>query len=45
MYKPIALPTLLYGSESWTLNKRQESHMQPVEMRFLRAVKGCSTKR
>ena len=32
----MALPTLLYGSENWTLSKGQASCIQAAEMRFLR---------
>ena len=32
-YKMMALPTLLYGSENWTLTKAQTSHIQPANMR------------
>ena len=41
IYKTVAMLTLLYGSESGVFTKRQETHMQAVEMKFLRAVKGC----
>ena len=33
-YKMMALPTLLYGSENWTLIKGQASGIQASEMRF-----------
>ena len=36
----MALPTLLYGSENWTLTKGQASRIQAAEMRFLRHVAG-----
>ena len=36
----MALPTLLYGSENWTLTKGHASRMQAAEMRFLRDVAG-----
>ena len=32
------LPTLLYGCESWTVQKRQERRLQATEMRFLKIV-------
>ena len=31
-------PTLMYGSETWVLNKKQESAIQPTEMRALRRI-------
>jgi endonuclease/exonuclease/phosphatase family metal-dependent hydrolase len=41
-YKTMAAPTLLYGSETWVLSKRDESRLQASEMRFLRGTYGCS---
>lgn len=41
-YKTMALPTLLYGSENWVLRRADESSIQSAEMKFLRAVKGCT---
>ncbi|KAJ4434804.1 hypothetical protein ANN_23375 [Periplaneta americana] len=41
-YKTIAVPVLLYGSESWVTNKRSLSRIQSVEMNFLRRTKGCT---
>jgi hypothetical protein len=36
----MAIPTRLYGSECWTLTKRQKSRLEAAEMRFLRSVAG-----
>jgi hypothetical protein len=36
----MAIPTLLYGSECWTLTKRQKSRLDAAEMCFLRSVAG-----
>ena len=36
VYNAIVVPTLVYGSETWVLNKQQESAIQAVEMRVLR---------
>jgi hypothetical protein len=36
--KIMAIPTLLYGSECWTLTKRQNSRLEAAEMCFLRSV-------
>jgi hypothetical protein len=33
-------PTLLYGSETWVTTKRDMTHIEAAEMRFLRSVKG-----
>lgn len=41
-YKVMAEPTLSYGSELWTVTKKQESKIQASEMKFLRQVKGCT---
>lgn len=41
-YKVMAVPTLAYGSETWTLTKKQQSKIQTTEMKFLRNVKGCT---
>ena len=41
-YKVMAKPVLSYGSELWTMTKRQESRIQASEMKFLRQVKGCT---
>ena len=32
----MVVPTLLYGSETWTLQKRHKSKIQAMEMRYLR---------
>jgi hypothetical protein len=36
----MTIPTLLYGSECWTLTRRQKSRLEAAEMRFLRSVAG-----
>ena len=36
----MALPTLLYESQNWTLTKSQASRIQAAEMRFIRNVAG-----
>ncbi|XP_075232209.1 uncharacterized protein LOC142330650 [Lycorma delicatula] len=38
----MAMPILTYGSEVWVLRSWDESRIQAAEMRFLRAVKGCT---
>jgi hypothetical protein len=40
-YKILAFPTLLYGSETWDLRKKDETRIQSVKMAFLRTDKGC----
>lgn len=41
-YKAIAVPSLLYGSENWVLRQKEINNIQSSEMKFLRAVKGCT---
>ena len=43
-YKTMAVPVLLYGSESWITKQRDKSNIQSAELRFLRRVKGCTRK-
>jgi len=38
--KVVARQTLLYGSETWVTTKRDVTHLEAAEMRFLRSVKG-----
>ncbi|KAJ4451867.1 hypothetical protein ANN_03345 [Periplaneta americana] len=40
--KVIAMPTCLYGSETWTMTKRDISRLQATKMRFIRARAGYS---
>lgn len=41
-YKVMASPLLTYGSESWTMRKRDKQKIQSAEMKFLRRTKGCT---
>ena len=34
----MVVPTLLYGSETWTLQKRHRNKVQAMEMRYLRKI-------
>jgi hypothetical protein len=38
----IRIPGPLYGSETWTLRKRDWNIIQAAEMKYLRTVKGCT---
>ena len=38
----MVVPTMLYGRETWTLQKRHRSKIQAMEMRYLRKVEGVS---
>jgi hypothetical protein len=39
-YKIMAVPVLLYGSETWTLRKRDWNRTQTAEMKYLRTLYG-----
>jgi len=38
IYKMTVIPTLLYGSESWTLTETEEDKLESVQMRMLRSI-------
>ena len=38
----MAVPTLMYGCETWTFLQKDISKIQASEMKFLRTVNGCS---
>ena len=42
VYKVVARPSLLYGTETWVTTKRDMTHLEAAEMHFLRSVKGCT---
>lgn len=44
IYRTIAGPKFLYGSELWVLEIRQETQIQAMKMGFFRAVKECSNR-
>ena len=39
-YKVMSLPTITYGSETWTINKNIKKKIQSSEMSFIRSVAG-----
>ena len=39
LYKVVARPTLLYGSEMWAIRKRDMTDLETAEMRCLRVSK------
>jgi hypothetical protein len=41
-YKIMAVPVILYGSETWTPRKRDWNRIQAAEMNYLITVKGCT---
>jgi hypothetical protein len=36
LYNTIALPTLLYGSENWTISARDATRITAAEMKYMR---------
>ena len=42
VHNAVLVPTLLYGSETWVLQKKNERKMNAVEMRSLRRICGVS---
>ena len=42
VHNALLIPTLLYGSETWVLKKKNERKMNAVEMRSLRRICGVS---
>ena len=40
LYKSIVVPSLVYGSESWSLSARDRSRLEVVEMKCLRSICG-----
>jgi hypothetical protein len=40
MYKPIILPVVLYGCETWFLNLSEEHRLRVFEKRVLRRIFG-----
>jgi hypothetical protein len=41
-YRIMAVPVLLYGSETWIPRKRDWNMIQAAEIKYLRTVKGCT---
>ena len=42
VFNAMVVPTLIYGCENWTMQRRHESKLQASEMMFLRRVEGVS---
>ena len=42
VFNTVIIPTLTYGCETWTLQKRHRSSIQALEMRYLRRVEGVT---
>jgi hypothetical protein len=42
VYNALALPILIYGSETWTLRKKDKKGPTSLELRFFRKTAGYS---
>ena len=42
VFKAMVVPTLLFGCETWTMQRRHESKLQAFEMMCLRRVEGVT---
>jgi hypothetical protein len=40
LYSTLALPTLLYGSENWTIKARNTRRITAAEMKYMRRTAG-----
>ena len=43
LYKVVARPSLLYGSETWVTTRRDMTRLEAVETRFPRSITGYTT--
>ena len=42
VYRTMVRPVLMYGSETWTMTRREEERLQRTEMRMLRWILGLT---
>ena len=42
LHTTVIRPVLLYGTESWTVRKKEEQILEKTEMRMLRRIKGVT---
>jgi len=40
--KPVYFTVLIYGSETWTLKRREEEHLEKTDMKMLRWIVGLT---
>jgi hypothetical protein len=42
IYRTLARPVLIYGSEAWTIRKADEKRLQAANMKFMRKTAGLT---
>jgi hypothetical protein len=42
MYRTLARPVLIYGSEAWTIRKADDKRLEAAEMKFMRKTAGLT---
>jgi ABC-type ATPase involved in cell division len=42
IYRTVARPVLIYGSEAWTIRKADAKRLQAAEMKFMRKTAGLT---
>jgi ABC-type ATPase involved in cell division len=42
IYNTLAISTLIYGREIWTLTQKDKSRLKASEIKFLRRTVGCT---
>ena len=42
LYNTLALPVLLYGSETWTIKASDARRITAAEMKYMRRTSGCT---
>jgi hypothetical protein len=44
LYKKMAVPTAIHGSDTWIVRKHHEASIQTAEMKLLREIAGYTSK-